>query len=172
MANDEQTPEYAEAMNEAIAAATRAEDERDAAQAEVASLKRKYEPEDGVVIDKLLKLEYDDYQERYMRVQVLTGERLRLQLVRRPRAPSMNLEFRPAVQGLRDDVTEFDVYGVYDVCIASPTDGGYLAYSCVVRFDVTGVRITSMSLRDEDGSGMEIEEVTTTTVVLTMGDDA
>ena len=38
MANDEQTPEYAEAMNEAIAAATRAEDERAAAQAELGRL--------------------------------------------------------------------------------------------------------------------------------------
>ena len=56
MAADEQTQGYAEAMNEAIAAATRAE-------AEVRGLKRKYEPDDGVIMDKMLQLNDDHPRE-------------------------------------------------------------------------------------------------------------
>jgi len=48
------------------------EQQRDAAVAEVASLKRKYEPDDGVVIDKLLRLSDRDGT-NYMRVTVHTG---------------------------------------------------------------------------------------------------
>eukprot|EP01044_Picomonas_judraskeda_P034045 COSAG03_NODE_13931_length_483_cov_5.625000_1_plen_64_part_00 len=51
----------------AIAAATRAE-------AEVRGLKRKYEPDDGVIMDKMLQLS-DDHNCVYMRVLIRTGDR-------------------------------------------------------------------------------------------------
>ena len=80
MAASEQTEQYARAMDEAIASAARAEGERDVLQTEVASLKRKYEPDTGILIDKLLKLT-DDHSASFMRVLVRTGEYLLLELV-------------------------------------------------------------------------------------------
>ena len=63
---DEVTEEYAAAMEEAIASATKAE-------AEANRLKRKYEPDEPeVLLDKILKMS-NDYDSFYMRVQIFTG---------------------------------------------------------------------------------------------------
>ena len=71
---DEATEEYAAAMEEAIASATKAE-------AEANRLKRKYEPDEPeVLMDKIIKMS-DDYNMIYMRVQIFTGENMILTLI-------------------------------------------------------------------------------------------
>jgi hypothetical protein len=168
MAADEQTEGYAEAMNEAIAAATRAE-------AEVRGIKRKYEPDDGVIMDKMLQLS-DDHYRVYMRVLIRTGEYLLLEIVDNVRLSvalgplRRTLSFRPAVQGKRDNMQDFGSYGVYEVYIGD----GTFVHSCLVRFDQTGVSLTPIHEPVVQGDGpLVINELTTPpAVTLAISNDA
>ena len=136
--------------------------------AEVARLKRKYEPDDGIIIDKLLKLT-DDHACRYMRVLVRTGEYLLLELVPdvRNNGNVPNWEFRPPIEGKRDNMQDFGSYGVYEVYIG---DGAF-GHTCLVHFDKTGVGITAIHEPVMQGDGpLTIEEVTQApTVTLALG---
>jgi hypothetical protein len=177
MAADEHTAEYAEAMNEAIASATRAEDERDAAKAEVASLKRKYEPDTGILLSKMLRLE-DEHSTVFLRVTVRTGEYLLLELV--PRAHHLphypNWQFYPSLAGKRDNMQDFSEYGTYEIHIGNEHHGDQ--HDLLVAFGKPAtVDITVVTTHDGNyGSGedeMIIEEVTTpAAVTLAMTDDA
>ena len=70
----EVTEQYAAAMEEAIESATKAE-------AEANRLKRKYEPDEPIVLmDKILQLS-DDNGMNFMRVQIFTGEKMELTLI-------------------------------------------------------------------------------------------
>ena len=157
MAADDQTEQYAEAMDEAITSAVRAEGERDAAQAEVGRLTRKYEPDDGILIDKLLKLT-DDHSASFMRVLVRTGEYLLLELVPRVRNNGNvpNMMFRPPIEGKRDNMQEFPRYGVYEVCIGD----GTFSHGCVVHFDKAGVRFSDNHEPVMNERPLTIEEFT------------
>ena len=176
MTADSQTEQYAAAMDEAITAATRAEDERDVAQAEVASLKRKFEPDDGILIDKLLKLT-DDHGTSYMRVEVSgAGEewpngtpmhRLALKLVPRARTNVPKYEFLPSVEGMRSYEERFSCFGTYETYIRH----GTFVHTCLVHFDYSGVSITAVHepVMQTDGL-LTIEELTQpATVTLTAG---
>ena len=180
MTADSQTEQYAAAMDEAITAATRAEDERDVAQAEVARLKRKFEPDDGILIDKLLKLT-DDHGTSYMRVEVSgAGEewpngtpmhRLALKLVPRART-NVQYEFLPSVEGMRSYEERFSCFGTYETYIRH----GPYVHTCLVNFDYSGVSITAVHepVMQTDGL-LTIEELTqpaTVTLLLAMGDDS
>ena len=57
----------------------------DAATAELASLKRKYEPDTGIVLSKMLKLR-DDHEMVFMRVTVRTGGHLPMVIALAPRS--------------------------------------------------------------------------------------
>ena len=162
MAAGEQTEGYAEAMNEAIAAATRAE-------AEVRGIKRKYEPDDGVIMDKMLQLS-DDHYRVYMRVLIRTGEYLQLEIVDHVRLNGPSMRFRPAVQGKRDNMQDFGSYGMYEVYIGDGTFG----HSCLVRFDQTGVSLTPIHEPVAQGDGpLVINELTTPpAVTLAISNDA
>jgi len=142
--------------------------ENDAALAEVARLKNKYEPDDGIIIDKLLKLT-DDHACRYMRVLVRMGEYLLLELVVdvRNNGNVPNWEFRPPIEGKRDNMQDFGSYGVYEVYIG---DGAF-GHTCLVHFDKTGVGITAIHEPVMQGDGpLTIEEVTQApTVTLALG---
>ena len=119
------------------------EQQRDAAVAEVASLKRKYEPDDGVLIDKILLLsdghgiefmeDHPGYGRQFMRVLVRTGENLLLQIVRNERDDGhmLNWEFRPPVDGTRGNMQGFSsyMYGVYEIYISYGTFG----HDCLVH---------------------------------------
>jgi hypothetical protein len=142
--------------------------ENDAALAEVARLKRKYEPDDGIIIDKLLKLT-DDHACRYMRVLVRTGEYLLLELVPdvRNNGNVPNWEFRPPVDGKHGHMQDFGSYGVYEVYIG----GGAFGHTCLVNFDKPGVSITAIHEPMVQGDApLSIEEVTQApTVTLAAG---
>eukprot|EP01046_Picozoa_sp_COSAG06_P051575 COSAG06_NODE_8446_length_2171_cov_43.077220_2_plen_181_part_00 len=140
---------YREFVN-GVAART-IEAERVAAADEVARLKRKYEPDDGIIIDKLLKLT-DDHACRYMRVLVRTGEYLLLELVAdvRNNGNVSNWEFRPPIEGKRDNMQDFGSYGVYEVYIG---DGAF-GHTCLVHFDKAGVSITAIYEPEEEGEGL------------------
>ena len=116
-------------MTEAIDAARKAEDECD-------TLKRKYEPDTGILLDKMLKLMDDDGMS-FMRLQVHTGEYLMLTLIPRVRNVP-NWMFMPNLEGHNDNKQDFGSYGVYEICIG---DGGF-CHDCLVHFDSDGVRIT------------------------------
>ena len=100
MAAQEETEGYAEAMNEAIASATRAESERDA-------LKRKYEPDTGILLCKMLRLVGNE-STSYMRVTVRTGGYLLLELVPRVRSNGNlpNPTFPPTTQRMLQSARE------------------------------------------------------------------
>ena len=163
----EQTINTIDKLNEENAAT---EQQRDLALAEVARLKRKYEPDDGIIIDKLLKLT-DDHACRYMRVLVHTGEYLLLELVVdvRNNGNVSNWEFRPPIEGKRDNMQDFGSYGVYEVYIG---DGAF-GHTCLVHFDKTGVGITAIHEPVMQGDGpLTIQEVTqapTVTLALASG---
>jgi len=178
MTADSQTEQYAAAMDEAITAATRAEDERDVAQAEVASLKRKFEPDTGILLNKMLTLADRDGT-NYMRVTVHTGERLVLDLIPRIRnnGDLPNWTFAPAVEGTPDNKQTFDDYGTYEVNIGD----GSNSHDLLVTFSKPAtVNVTVVT--DHDGSfmggpdtidTMTIQELTTpAAVLLAMGDDS
>eukprot|EP01043_Picozoa_sp_COSAG02_P017991 COSAG02_NODE_828_length_16703_cov_298.705312_2_plen_167_part_00 len=153
------TTEYAEAMNEAVNAANRAE-------AEATRLKRKYEPDDGVIMDMMLQLT-NDHGRGYMRVLVRTDEYLLLELV--PTARKVNatydLSFKPHIEGKKDNMQDFDSYGVYTVYIGDGTFG----HHCIVNFDESGVHITPIHEPDVEGNGpLEIENITETCRVATV----
>ncbi len=176
MAAGEQTEEYAEAMNEAIASAARAEDERDAAQAEAARLKRMYEPDTGIMLSKILRMN-DSHSTSFMRVTVRTGGYLLLELVPRARHLSRHLswQFCPSLEGKRDNLQDFSEYGTYDIAICNQIG---TSHDLLVTFSKpASVAITVVT--DHDGNFMvgedelTIEEVTTpAAVTLAMTDDA
>jgi hypothetical protein len=116
---------------------TAVEQARDTAQATVRSLKRKYEPDGGVIMDKMLQLN-NDYHEVYMRVLVRAGEYLLLEIVRTVRHNGPAMHFRPPVQGKRDNMQDFGSYGVYEVYIGDGTIG----HCCLLRFSENGVSMT------------------------------
>ena len=164
-AETEQTVSVIDNLNAENAAT---EQQRDAAVAEVASLKRKYEPSDGIIIDKVLKLS-DDHGTTYMRVLVRTGEHLLLELVPRARNNGNvpNWKFRPAVDGKHGHMQDFGSYGMYQVYIGDGTFG----HTCLVNFDHSGVDITAIHEPVVQGDGpLTIEEFTQlATVTLTAG---
>ena len=143
------TEEYAEAMNEAIQSANRAE-------AEATRLKRKYEPDGGVIMDMMLQLT-NDHGRGYMRVLVCTGEYLLLELVPTARKvdATYDLSFRPHIEGKKDNMQDFGSYGVYTVYIGDGTFG----HHCIVNFDKSGVHITPIH-EPVDGGPLQIENIT------------
>ena len=156
MAAQEETEGYAEAMNEAIASATRAESERDA-------LKRKYEPDTGVLFSKMLRLVGTD-STSYMRVTVRTGGYLLLELVPRVRNNGNlpNWTFSPVIQGTRGNMQDFSDYGTYEVNVGDDGD----CHDLLVTFsEPATVELTVVT--EHDGAfnagpdTMTIEEVTT-----------
>ena len=160
----EQTINTIDKLNEENAAT---EQQRDLALAEVVGLKNKYEPDDGIIIDKLLKLT-DDHSTSYMRVMVRSSEYLLLELVPRVRnngnLPDMT--FCPPIEGKRDNMQDFGSYGVYEVYIG---DGAF-GHTCLVHFDKTGVGITAIHEPVMQGDGpLSIEEVQAPTVTLAVG---
>ena len=148
MAADAPTEQYAEAMDEAIDAAARAE-------AEVRGLKRKYEPDDGVIMDKILQLT-DDHTRFHMRVLVRAGEYLLLEILQNIRRNDPSMHFRPTVQGKRDSMQDFG-YGVHEVYIGDGTYG----HACLVRFDETGVALTPIHDPVPIDGPLVIQELTT-----------
>ena len=170
-AENEQTVSVIDNLNAENAAT---EQQRDAAVAEVARMKRKHEPEDGIIIDKVLKLS-DDHGTTYMRVEVSgAGEewpngtpkhRLALKLVRESRINGN--KFLPSVEGMRSNEERFAGYGMYQVYIGDGTFG----HTCLVNFDHSGVDITAIHEPVVQGDGpLTIEEFTQpSTVTLTAG---
>ena len=150
------------------------------AEAEVATLKRKYEPDTGILSCKMLRLSDDDgtvLGKSFMRVTVRTGGYLLLELVprarHRPHYP--NWQFYPSLEGRRDNVHDFGDYGTYEVSIGSEYGQSHdllVTFSRPATVDITVVT-------DHDGNygtgpdDMSIEELTTpAAVTLTIGDDS
>ena len=112
---DVPTEEYAQAMEEAIDAATKAE-------AEANRLKRKYEPDEPeVLMDNILEI-CNDYGIFFMRVQVFTGEDMTLTLIQRARLPengSGGVRFSPWSGDPGTEVYEehFNKFGIYAVSV-------------------------------------------------------
>ena len=176
-AETEQTINVIDNLNAENAAT---EQQRDAALAEVACLKRKYEPDDGIIIDKLLKLT-DDHNTSYMRVEVSgAGEewpngtpmhRLALKLVPRARTNVPKYEFLPSVKGMRSYEERFSCFGTYETYIRH----GTFVHTCLVHFDCSGVSITAVHEPVMGEGPLTIEELTqpaTVTLLLAMGDDS
>ena len=147
-------------MNEQFHAAdTRA----DIAEAEVARLKLKYEPVDGVLMTKTMVLA-SDYGRCLMVVTVRTGERLRLELVQRPLAGggwAPNWHFTPPnwrfMPSASDHALDLGGYGTYDVCIG---DGNF-GQDVIVTFGRDDVRLVVNHEPAYPGEGpMTIEEFT------------
>jgi hypothetical protein len=162
MAADEHTQEYADVMDEAIDSAARAEVERDAAKAEVARLKRQYEPDSGILLSKMLRLE-DDNSTSFMRVTVHTGGYLLLELVPRarhlPHYPSW--QFYPSLEGKRDNMQDFADYGAYDIAIGDGSCHDLLVnFSKPATVDITVVT-THDGNYDEGPDEMTIKDITT-----------
>ena len=146
------------------------------AEAEVATLKRKYEPDTGILSCKMLRLS-DDYGTVLMRVTVHTGGYLLLELVPRARhRPAYpNWQFYPSLEGRRDNVQDFGDYGTYEVSIGSEYGQSHdllVTFSEPATVDITVVT-------DHDGNygtgpdEMSVEELTTpAAVTLTIGDDS
>jgi hypothetical protein len=164
---NEETAEYAAVLNEAIGSATRAESERDAAKAALAALKRKYEPDTGVLLSKMLRLADDD-STIFLRVTVRTGGYMLLELV--PRARHLphfsSWKFFPLIEGKRDNMQDFGDYGTYEVSIGDV----HSSHELLVTFsEPATVDITVAT--DHDGNygvgpdEMSIEEFTTPTAV-------
>jgi hypothetical protein len=130
---DDIAEQHAAITNELVDEAVRAEGERDAALAEVDRLTLKYEPVDGVLMTKTMELAADDGT-CLMVVAVRTGERLRLELVQRPRAGwAPNWRFMPSTS---DHTLDLGGYGTYDVCIGN----GNFGQDVVVTFARDDVR--------------------------------
>ena len=166
---DEQTAGYAAAMNEAIASATRAESERDDANAEVARLKRKFEPDTGILLSKMLRLT-DDYDTVFMRVTVRTEGYMLLELVPRARhlthMPSW--KFYPSLEGRRDNMQDFNDYGTYEVHIGEDHRGA--SHDLLVTFNEPAT-VDFTVVTEHNGyymvgdDEMTIEEITTPAAV-------
>ena len=140
---DDATEQHAAITNELIDDAVRADAERDAAQAEVARLKLKYEPVDGVLMTKTMVLAADDGT-CLMVVTVRTGERLRLELVQRPLAGggwAPNWHFTPPnwrfMPSASDHALDLGGYGTYDVCMGD----GHFGQDVIVTFGRDDVRL-------------------------------
>jgi hypothetical protein len=137
---DVPTEEYAQAMEEAIDAATKAE-------AEANRLKRKYEPDEPeVLMDKILQLA-DTYYMNFMRVQIFTGEYMQLTLIpiarRNRNVPDWT--FRPHLTDANNNMIDFGHYGIWQVYVGDGTLGCWL----VVTFDNKGVSIRPVVVPDD-----------------------
>jgi hypothetical protein len=161
MPSSDVTPEYAEAMNEAIDATSRAESERDEAKAKASSLKRKYEPDTGILLSKMLRLS-DDVSGSFMRVTVRTGGYLLLELIPRVRNNGNlpNWGFQPSIEGKHDHMQDFGDYGTYEIHIG---DGCGLGHDCLVHFRKPAtVEITDVTEPGLPPDELFIEELTKT----------
>jgi len=138
---DAPTEEYAQAMEEAIDAATKAE-------AEANRLKRKYEPDEPeVLMDKILQLS-DDNGMNFMRVQIFTGEKMELTLIPNTRNwHATDWTFHPHLTDRRDNKECIEEFGIYRVYVG---DGGE-GYELLVTFDPKGVRIRQLDESIPDG---------------------
>ena len=138
---DEVTQQYAAAMEEAIASASKAE-------AETNRLKRKYEPDEPeVLMDKILQM-CDDNSMFYMRVQILTGAKMTLTLIRptRNNGNVPDYTFRPHLTTHCDTQEYFERFGMWQVYVG---DGGD-EHNLLVTFDHKGVRIRPIRIPSED----------------------
>ena len=146
---DVPTEEYAQVMEEAIDAATKAE-------AEANRLKRKYEPDESEVrLDKILHLQAT-YDHAFMRVQIFTGEKMELTLIPQTRnnGNMPDWTFRPHLTGRRDNIEYIEEFGTYRVYVG---DGGE-GYELLVTFDPKGVRIRQLDESDPE-SDLKIESL-------------
>ena len=141
-AETEQQVDAIAGMNQEL---TDAQAERDAAQAEAAELKRKYEPENGVIAEQMYEVT-TDHCRSYMHVQILSDEGLLLELLPNDRSngnvpdhvPFMTgrLTFRPVMNGFKPGMLHLDEHCKVEVYIGDGTDGN----SVLVHFDHDGVR--------------------------------
>ena len=133
-ADTEQQVTAIEGMNKELAD-TQAE--RDAARAENADLKRKYEPENGVVAEQMYEVT-TDHCRNYMHVQILAGESLMLELLPNARSNGNlpDLTFHPVMNGFKPGMLHLDEHCKVQVYIGDGTDGN----SVLVHFDHDGVR--------------------------------
>ena len=144
--SDQETEQTINVIDNLNAENLATEKERDAAVAEVASLKRKYEPVSGILMKKMLRLN-SDHGTTFMSVLVYSGEYLQLELV--PRVPNNgyipNFTFRPHIEGTKDNMEDFGSFGNYEIYIGN----GDVGYICLVHFDKTCVSITNHHGTDE-----------------------
>jgi hypothetical protein len=167
----EQTVNVIDRLNEENAAT---EQQRDAAAAEVARLKRTYEPDDGIIIDKLLKLT-DFHEESFMRVTVRTGGCLSFELAK-PARPLLYhtpaWSFRPTLEGKCRHKHDFSGYGMHTLHLGGSGEHNWLVtFTEPATVEITVV--TDHNGYDDtvlDKPSMTIEEVTQApTVTLTAG---
>jgi hypothetical protein len=137
--NDEETAETVNVIDRLNEENAACQQERDAALAEVASLKSQYEPPDGVLLTKVLRLECD-YETSLMRVTVRTGGSLLLELVpRRGRARNWMFDGGNTSQ-------EFEEYGHYEIYLQGDGNG---EHECLVSFSKPAtVEITVITEHD------------------------
>ena len=111
--------------------------ERDAALAEVAELKRKYEPDNHIIAEQMYEVT-TDHCRAYMHVQILAGENLLLELLSNARSNGNvpDLTFRPVMNGFKPGMLHLDEHCKVQVYIGDGTDGN----SVLVHFDHDGVR--------------------------------
>ena len=122
-----------EGMNKEL---TDTEAERDAARAEAANLKRKYEPENGIIAEQMYEVT-TDHCRNYMHVQILAGESLMLELLPNARSTGLyDLTFRPVMNGFKPGMLHLDEHCKVQVYIGDGTDGN----SVLVHFDHDGVQ--------------------------------
>ena len=143
---DVPTEEYAQAMEEAIDAATKAE-------AEANRLKRKYEPDESEVrLDKILHLQ-TVYDHAFMRVQIFTGEKMELTLIPQTRnnGNMPDWTFHPHLTGRRDNIEYIEEFGIYRVYVGDGCRDHGIGYDLLVTFNTKGVRIRQLDESIPDG---------------------
>jgi hypothetical protein len=140
---DVPTEEYAQAMEEAIDAATKAE-------AEANRLKRKYEPDEPEVrLDKILRMS-NNYGRFHMRVQIYTGETMVLTLIPMARHNNEcpNWRFVPNLLGRRTNTEHIAEFGIYEVAVSLTN---YNFHHLLVTFNPKGICIREdTKIGDED----------------------
>eukprot|EP01047_Picozoa_sp_COSAG01_P087743 COSAG01_NODE_20325_length_959_cov_1.765116_1_plen_164_part_10 len=135
---------HAQAMNEMIETTNKAE-------AEANRLKRKYEPDEAeVLLHKILEVS-NHVGRAYMRVEIFTGECMKLTLIPRTRnvmlTPDWEWKFMPFIEGKHDNMEHIVEFGIYKVWLTFDTYTFFL----LVTFDHKGVRIRELDPSTHSG---------------------